>query len=218
MKFCPHCGTDLTGFLGVAGVTPLPRAPGKYDQTKTWRAILEQANARQGDAPDSILLATKLADQIAPMLSSGDPVKTIIHLAFDRKIVPEGGALYMAAMSNGQGGPTDLNYFRLRGYLIEDDKVRVQDDVPVGAAYGVLDYWGGAKQHPRWHLACPIQLNASRMGDPFFMDESMVAFGATWKDGARLEAAFMQLFELFAKDPHGGGSIARPLVAEALRA
>jgi hypothetical protein len=217
MKFCPHCGTDLSGFLAASVSTPSQRPQGKYDPVKTWRFLLERANACQGNPPDTVALASQLADQISSMFSSPDPVKTIIHVAFDRKIVPEGGALYMATMSNGQGGPRDLNYFKIRGYLIDDDKVRVQDDVPVGVTYGALDYWGGAKQHPRWHMAEPIKLNASRNGEPYFMDENMLAFGVTWKDSSRVGESFAQLFETLKFGIKGGGSIAIPLAVEAIR-
>jgi len=212
MKFCPHCGGDLSAFAAVAGATPAAR-PGKYDQTKIWKGLIEQANACGGQPPDISALAFGLAQRIAPSFD-GSPLRTIVHVAFDRKIVPEGGALYQAAMSNGRLGPTDMGYFRARGYLIEDDKVRVVGDMPVGAVYGAVDYWGGDKQHKRWRLAGPVVLNASRNGDPFFMDETMLAFGATWTDGSKVGEALLQLFETLSSGVGGSGSIARPLAAE----
>jgi len=133
---------------------------------------------------------------------------------FDQKIVPDGGALYMAAMSNGQAGPQDPSYFEARGYLVEEGRVRVSNDVPVGAAFGALEYWGGDKQHRRWHMAKPISLNASRIGDPYFMDDNMVAFGATWKDLTKTDEAFIQLFEFMTAGIRGGGKIARPVMVE----
>ena len=218
MKFCPHCGTDLSNFLAVSEGAPRPIGPaGKYDQTKTWRKLIERANACHGEPPDIAALAFDLTKQIEPMFAPPGPLRTIIHVAFDRKVVPEGGALYMAAMSNGQAGPQSLDYFKLRGYLVEDDKVQLADDVPVGAVYGALDYWGGAKQHPRWHLAEPIKLNASRLGDPYFMDETMLAFGAAWKDTARVSEAFITLFEILSSGVKGDGSLAKPLAVEAVR-
>jgi hypothetical protein len=219
MKFCPHCAGDLSGFLAVASgqpSAPTQVAPrGKYDQTKVWRAIVERANATHGEPPDVAALAYGLARSIELMFEAPAALDTVIHIAFDRKIVPEGGALYQAATSGGRLGPTDLGYFKARGYLVEDDKVRVANDVPIGPVYGAIDYWGGAKQHHRWHMATPVKLNASRNGDPFFMDETMVAFGVTWLDGSKLGDAFMDLFETLSAGVKGSGVIARPLVAEA---
>jgi len=212
MKFCPHCGGDLAAFFAAS--SSMPRPQGKYDQTKTWRDIVERANATNGEPPDISALAYGLARKLELMFTANCPLRTIIHLAFDRKVVPEGGALYQAATSGGRLGPTDLGYFRARGYLIEDDKVRVANDVPIGPVYGAVDYWGGAKQHHRWHLAEPVKLNASRNGDPFFMDENMLAFGAVWTDGSKAADAFIDLFEAFSSGVKGGGTIARPLIAE----
>jgi len=212
MKFCPHCGGDLAGFLAAASTAPRPQ--GKYDQTKMWRDVVERALAIQGDPPDVSALAYGLARKLEPLFTANGPLRTIIHIAFDRKIVPEGGALLQAAMSNGRLGPTDLGYFQARGYLVEDDKVRVADDVPIGPVYGAVDYWGGAKQHRRWHLSEPVRLNASRNGDPFFMDEHMLAFGAAWLDGSKVGEAFLDLFATLTSGVKGGGAIARPLVVE----
>lgn len=221
MKFCPHCGGDLAGFLAIAPTTARP--PGKYDQAKTWRRLVEQANACNGEPPDITALAFGLAKQIEGMAVSrpdnerGSPLRTIVHVAFDRKIVPEGGAVYMAARSGGAVGPQDLSYFESRGYLVEDGKVRVSEDIPVGAVFGALEYWGGEKQHRRWHMSEPIKVNASRNGDPLFMDEHMLAFSVHWKDTTKVGEAFLQLFETLQSGVRGGGSIAKPLVVEAVQ-
>jgi len=225
MKFCPHCGGDLVNFQrGVeagtstaSGITTKPVV--KYDQMATWRKLVEESNRCQGEPPDVSALAYGLADQLRKMFdrAHGEPVKSLIHLAVDRKIVPEGGALYMAAMSNGQAGPQNLEYFKARGYLVEDDHVRAIDDVPVGRAYGALDYWGGEKQFRRWHLSMPIRLNASRNGDPYFMDEGMICFGATWVDPDRLNEACLELLESLALGVKRDDVIAKPLAVLAVQ-
>jgi hypothetical protein len=218
MKFCPHCGGDLAAFLS-ASPPPQEKLPGKYDQMKTWRSLIEKANACHGQPPETPALAFDLTKQLQhywKMLGSEGGLKTIVHLVFDRTIVPSGGALYMAAMSNGISGPKDAAYFEARGYLVEDGRVRVSDDVPIGPAFGALEYWGGAKQHKRWHLSEPIALNPSRNGNPFFMDDNMLAFGATWKDAEKSDEAFISLFEMLCSGVKGDGPIARPIVAEIL--
>jgi hypothetical protein len=215
MKFCPHCGGDLSAFQAVMPTTAKP--VGKYDQVKTWKALIEKAQACFGDPPQLPALAFDLTKQLKHYMDTmGNTagLRTIVHIVFDRNIVPAGGALYMAAMSNGQAGPQDLSYFEARGYLVEEDKVRVSNDIPVGPVFGVLEYWGGSKQHRRWHLAEPISLNASRNGDPFFMDDNMLAFGATWKDYEKSDEAFLSLFEMLNSGVKGGGIVARPVVAE----
>lgn len=220
MKFCPHCGGDLAAFLSASSNTaPKMNATmmAKYDQIKVWRALIERAEATRSEPPEIAALAFDVSRQIKELSSLIKPDGTlpvIVHLVFDQKIVPDGGALYMAAMSNGKAGPQDLNYFAARGYLIEEGRVRVSDDVPVGPAFGALDYWGGEKQHRRWHMAKPITLNASRTGDPFFMDDNMLAFGVTWKDLAKIDEAFIQLFEYMATGVRGSNPVARPVMAE----
>ena len=216
MKFCPHCGGDLSGFLAVQSKS-VAQPLGKYDQVKTWRVLIEKANAIQAQPPEPAAVAFALGKQLEHLMNtvgSANGLKTIVHMVFDRKIVPDGGALYMAAMSNGNAGPKDMNYFEARGYLVEDGKVRVSNDIPVGKVYGVLEYWGGEKQHRRWHMAEPATINASRNGDPFFMDDNMLAFGVAWKDFSKSDEAFMQLFEMFCSGVRGDGIVARPLVAE----
>ena len=130
---------------------------------------------------------------------------------FDRPIVPQGGVLHRAVVSNGQLGMTK-EQLETSGYTFEDDKVKVVDDVPVGKAYDILQYWGGEKQVRRWHLAQPVMVNASRHGDPLFMDEGMIAFSAVWADGERYEAAMRELFRLFSVGVRGDGVVAFPLV------
>ena len=91
------------------------------------------------------------------------------------------------------------------------------DDVPVGQAYKIIDYWGGSQQHKRWHMTSPVELNPSRNGDPFFMDENMIAFGVSWKDGTKVQEAFLGLMNLFADGVNGEGIVAHPLEVKVTR-
>jgi hypothetical protein len=209
MKFCPHCGGDLSAFLSARPAAP---ATAKYDQVKTWRGLIEQS--RRGEPVDPTGLAISLAAQLSVMAVPPDGLRTIVHLVMDRSVVPEGGALYMSTLSDGRIGPTNLGYFEARGYLVDDGRVRTVENTPIGPAYDVLEYWGGIKQHRRWHLAEPIKINPSRNGDPFFMDENMIAFGATWKDTEKATEAFQYLIGMFCEGVRGDRCIARPLAGE----
>jgi hypothetical protein len=142
--------------------------------------------------------------------TNGEPVETIVHLVFDRSIVPSGGVL-SSAVKNLKGGELPIERMKAMGYAVEDGKIATADNSPVGPAYQVIDYWGGGKQHRRWHLASPVELDANRHGDPLFMDENMIAFGATWKDSEKSEEAFLSLMNLFTDGVNGDGIIAHPL-------
>jgi hypothetical protein len=100
------------------------------------------------------------------------------------------------------------------GYAVNEGKLVTVDDVPVSKAYVALEYWGGEKQHRRWHLAALVTLNPSRNGNPFFMDENMVAFGARWKDPTKMEAGLLELCEIMAEGVKQSGVIAKVLAME----
>lgn len=220
MKFCPHCGGDLSQF-NMHGATTSPSSIGTvYNQTSIWRAITERARAVDATPPSAdVLVLPWVARMTAaatarPDASRGSPLKTVIHLAFDRDVVPRGGALHQITMTEGRS-PMDLSRLQAMGYAVRDGKVQVVDDVPVGPAYQLLSYWGGDRQHKRWHLAAPCEINPSRNGDPAFMDANMIGFVATWKDMDKLAEALLELLELFTL---GFGeyrhTIAIPLVLE----
>ena len=143
------------------------------------------------------------------------PLSTIVHVVFDRDIVPSGGVLYRATMLDGRT-QTNPEQLEAMGYAVKDGAVLTIADVPVGRAYTAVEYWGGGKQHKRWHLAEPAIIEPSRNGNPFFMDESMLAFGATWRDLERVEEALLGLLESFAAGvgKEKGKPIAVPLALE----
>lgn len=209
MKFCPHCGGDLSRYLAATGGAAVP-SPGPYDQTKTWRTLLAKATER--DKLPTFMELIDPAVNALPANSTGE-LDTIVHLLFNHKIVPDGGVLYRAAMLDGKVNiqPKELE---TRGYLVLDGKVVLVDDVPVGPAYGALDYWGGEKQFKRWHLTKPCTINPSRNGNPFFMDEEMIAFGASWRDSLKIKEALLNLFTLFGQGVNGDKPIAHPLALQ----
>jgi len=220
VKFCPHCGGDLAAYLAAEGsvIVPQPSAnqavtvQRKYDQTKTWQELMTRAREIGGNPPDITELAFSVSSGLVAKLKEGN-ASTIIHIVFDKNIVPEGGILYQAAMLDGQMG-SDENQLRGLGYGLTNGKVDIVDEVPVGPAYGILDYWGGESQHRRWHLAEPVTINPSRNGEKFFMDDNMIAFGAKWKDGERAEEGLLELLGLFENGVGGGDHVAKPIALE----
>jgi hypothetical protein len=178
-----------------------------YDQTATWKALVKEAEARAAEPPSPVSLVASVA---IPKFD-GKPISSIVHLVFDRKVVPEGGVLSMAAQQDGELAMSP-EHLEAMGYVFEESKIKVVDHTPIGQAYQVLEYWGGDRQHKRWHLAEAITIDPSRKGDPFFMDDQLVAFGAIWKDGDRIEEGLLELLEFFAKGVRGDGCVAHPLV------
>ena len=97
------------------------------------------------------------------------------------------------------------------GYVAKEGKIVLDDDSPVGRGFGVFEYWGGVKQHRRWHMTKPVELSASRNGDPLFMDEYNAAVRVTWEDGSKYEEAMLELLGLFSGGVRGAESVANPL-------
>jgi len=209
MKFCPHCGGDLSAYQAAENGSAAPATAvivGKYDQDETWKQLQALANELRAEPPDH---ATIVYHAIAKSGASW-PGATIVHIVFDRSIVPRGGVLHQAALLEGRASP-NLGRLAAMGYAVVEDKVLVVNDVPVGPAYQVLDYWGGEKQHRRWHLEEPIAIETSRHGNPYFMDENMIAFGAKWGDGDHATEGLIELLGLFSRGIHGAGIVGIPL-------
>jgi hypothetical protein len=221
MKFCPHCGQDISKFLAASAGVPLPGpaaqplAPAKYDQVPFWKNLVARTRKLVEEKKPPTLQG--LVDPVVASLMrtplNPDGVETIVHLVFDRPIVPNGGVLMHSMMLDGRSsyGPEQLKNM---GYLVIDGKVVVVDGSPVSPAYGVIDYWGGDKQFKRWHLARQVQINPSRNGTPFFMDEEMVAFGAIWRDMLKVQEALLSLLHTFTMGVQGDGAIAQPFALE----
>ena len=216
MRYCPYCGGDIASHLAVDKGNSTALAPslepvtsGKYDQDVAWRAIIAAVDEARAAPPSTSTLVDNAVLGLG-LPPEAKAFSTIVHLAFDREIVPRGGVLYKATLLEGRT-PMDTSKRSAMGYAVKDEKVVLVNDIPVGKAYGVLQYWGGESQHKRWHLAEPIVVEASRNGTPFFMDTNMIAFGAKWRDAAELSAALLRLCELFITGVKDSGSIAQPL-------
>lgn len=212
MQFCPHCGGNLSNYLAAEGdaATRMPPANRQeiksYNQTAIWREIIAEAQTKEASPPSPTELVMNNPHP------ADSPSSAIVHLAFDRNVVPDGGILMNAVMTDGRMR-ADAGRLEAMGYAFTDEgKVLLVDDLPVGKAYGAIDYWGGQKQYKRWHLDRPVDLDPSRSGDPFFMDENMIAFGAKWKDFEKYEEAIHTLLALFITGVRGEGTIAKPVV------
>lgn len=173
---------------------------------------MQRAREIGANPPDITQLALTAASGLAPHLKKGE-LSTIVHMVFDKNVTPQGGILYQATMLDGKMG-SNPDQLEGLGYSMENGKVEMVDDMPVGPAYGVLNYWGGDKQHHRWHLSEPVTINPSRHGEKFFMDDNMVAFGATWKDADKLEESLLELLGLFERGVGGAAHIAQPIALE----
>jgi hypothetical protein len=215
-KFCPHCGKELPAGGSAPAPKPAaarePDAPARvYDQTAYWRALHARLDggARAADPHE---LVTRLVAALPP--SPERPQPSIVHMIFDRPVTPAGGALLQSVLSDGRLGPSgDLERLQQLGYAFEDGRVKQVEGVPVSPAYGALEYWGGERQHKRWHLGERIRLDPSRHGDRIFMDECSLAFGAKWRDVDRFAEAMTALIETF-RNGIDGTVIAEPLLID----
>lgn len=193
MNFCPNCGASLSAYTaaeqgGDAPVsTNILATKGKYDQDKIWRSLLEQADVAAQDPPEIDALVKEALLSIRPGAK-----KTIVHLAMDKDVVPKGGVLHRATVLEGRT-PMDEDRLKKMGYAVENGQVVMVDDIPVSPIYQALQYWGGDRQHKRWHMKYPIELDPSRNGNPSFMDECMVAFVAHWSDTHKMDEALQQM-------------------------
>lgn len=191
-KFCPSCGCQLPPHAGTVNVT-VSAAPA-YDQELTWRSIL---GSSPGPIAEQIAAAAVVLGNLVRD-AAGAKVTTLVHLLFDKSVTPSGGLLSSMVSSLGKlEAPITPARLALMGYAIgSDGKVVTVDDVPVGPIYNLLQYWGGEKQHKRWHLVEPISISPSPNDKTAFMDGRMVAFGATWKDAEVFTAAMEELYRL----------------------
>lgn len=212
-RFCPHCGYDLPRASASTAEPTRPRKPDPpvpYDQTAYWRML--HASIPQGAPPDPEELVAAL-DRRRPA-GTLSPQPSVVHVLLDRSATPAGGALLQSVLSDGRLGPAGaLERLEQMGYIQREGRIRQVDGIPVGRAYVALEYWGGARQHQRWHLDGPILLDPSRHGDPFFMDERCLAFGANWRDLDRFNEAMLSLIETL-RNGLNGRPVGNPLVVD----
>lgn len=229
-KYCPHCGGRLPQDPGHkepsanrpsyvdTNAVPEPISaektgeiigPARYDQTRTWRYLMERV---------ADLRANHDRDIAIPLMEGGG--KTVVHLVFDEIVCPRGGLMNSLISTLSATQPPTTPRLKPReleamGYMIDSDgKIQTVNDIPVGRIYGVLQYWGGYKQHKRWHMSKPIELDPSKKGDPAFMDERMVAFVAHWEDADKMVESINELEDVLAKGVQGLNPVGRPRLIE----
>lgn len=208
LRFCPNCGENLAQYKPSARAKVIQQPA--YDQTRIWKELVALAESHRASPPAPEALILPVLERSAEVFADGKEVRSVIHLVLDRSIVPQGGVLQRAALSEGRL-PTTTEQLELAGYVLEEGKVQMVDDIPIGIGYQIVNYWGGERQHKRWHLAKPVSINPSRNGNPYFMDDNLVAFGAKWLDGERTQEALFTLLELFAHGINDSGTVATPL-------
>lgn len=223
-KYCPYCGNqlppepDLPRYYGdtrgtfAEGVPEeaIPKLPDdgpiKYDQTAYWKELLKhETEIDEG--------ATRFTYPHG--FTKGD---TIIHMTFPDPVSPRGG-LMSQMVQHLAAGTTPPKHTRKEletmGYMVDKEgKIVLVNDVPVGPIYGVLQYWGGERQHHRWHLAEPIHVDPNRKGNPCFIDEFMVAFKATWKDNKMMTKGVEHLFRLLSEGINKEKPIGTPRIVD----
>lgn len=191
-QFCPHCGGKLPSEeIGARFPKPEePAAPRSYDGPKYWRGLIERSQLNRHMELDVTRTVKRIVDEAdkAPISDQGNGVmglNGIVHLILDRDVVPHGGvflkAMQMLSTPNGMtAGPRledGATYLKQHGYVVQDGKVVLVNDVPVGPAYLLLEEWGGKEHYRDWNMTLPIDLQASRSGNPYFFDENMISFG-----------------------------------------
>ena len=190
MKYCPECGASLTKYMSPVHEQAEPAPRKGYSQDEIWKSILEEAELVPTPPP-----AEALAESVLPQEAVTYPLRSTIHILFDRSVTPSGGIIQQAVLSEGKMR-VDERILAGHGYIIEDGKVALHDGVPMGIFCQVLEYWAGERQHRRWHMSEPVSFSPSRNSSPYFMDERMVAFGVVWSDDVKIKEAITELLFL----------------------
>jgi len=210
-KYCPHCGNQLPPPIASGMKYPdytrpesdLVEGPVQYNQTLHWKELVSIANDIQQGKSE-----TRFPDSA---FSGGD---TVIHMIFDNSVSPQGGLMNSLIRSVSATQPSmhqrlSPEELSAMGYICDEvGKVIMVEDIPVGGIYALLKYWGGEKQYKRWHMSEPVTVNPARKGDPCFIDETMVAVMAKWKDSERVVTAIETLRKILSggtKDLSGVG-------------
>lgn len=166
-------------------------------QTLLWQRMQDKA-ALWAAMPQREMIASACAQK----RSNREDGSVVMHLMFAKDITPIGGLVHKAVTgmtATQPSQPPDLSReaLLLRGYSVVegDDGPRVQavDDVPVGPLWNTLQYWGGERQHRRWHMARPVNASPHRNNCPAFMDGRMCALQVWFTDDERLADALQDL-------------------------
>lgn len=226
---CPFCAHDISFMRAAFGpqvFTPIDLAPTtsttvavatgvKSDdavysrdlQTLLWQRMQDKAALYSG-LPQNEMIASAVA-QKRPNREDGS---VVMHLMFGKSIAPTGGLINKAVMGLTATQPpqmpdVDVESLRLRGYaVVETEKgprVQTVADAPVGPLWNTLQYWGGEKQHRRWHMARPVHASPHRNDCPAFMDGKMCAVQVWFEDNERLMEALEWLCSYCISGPNG---------------
>lgn len=183
---------------------PLETKAQKYDQDRIWTDLSDEGMV---DIPEKI---SSEMSEILKDVGEDSQLSTVVHLLFDRPVTPE-GSLFSEAIALTVSQPRRLteDQLRIRRYVpTGEGRVQTVNDIPVGDVYNALTYWGGAERVGYWDLAEPIQIDPNRKGNPYFMDNSMVAFGAVFRNAISAGQSLLSLFHLL---KNGMGNVINPV-------
>ena len=166
-------------------------------QTLLWQRMQDKAALYSGlPQPEMI------ANAVSQRRVNREDGSVVMHLMFARDIAPVGGLISKAVMSLTATQPPQMpdvsqENLLLRGYSVvggeSGPRIQTVDDVPVGPLWNTLQYWGGEKQHRRWHMSRPISANPHRNNCPAFMDGKMCAVQVWFEDNERIFDALQNL-------------------------
>lgn len=213
---CPFCAHDITFMqpafasqtytappAGAWTTTASPTVESKLDdavysrdlQSVLWQRMHEKVALYAGMTPDQII-----SNAVAQKRPNREDGSVVMHLMFDRDVTPVGGVINGAVLqSTATVAPAaqefDVEKLRTLGYALVPGENRIQtvDDVPVGPLWNTLQYWGGERQHKRWHMERPILASPRRNDCPAFMDGKMCAVQVWLRDDERLYDALAEL-------------------------
>lgn len=190
---------------------PAKTKEGKYDQDAFWTNMTRDVSSSFEDALE---LAVRVLN--SPQVKKCTiPYSFIVHLLLDRAITPLGN-LILDQVRRGQlrTGQTQERlspeHLQARGYVtLPSGNVQVVDDIPVGPFYNTLVEWG-VERHTIHRMDCPITIDVNRKGNPFFMDNTMVAFGATYSDVGWVKAS-LELLNIYCTEGVTGKPEFKPI-------
>jgi hypothetical protein len=174
-----------------------PEKPG-YNQSAIWSSIQRET---VGKFEEKLI---KQADEVA----AAAPCKVIVHLLFDQNVTPEGNLIYQLMQRANNQKPLTAEVLRLKRYVVDDDGNVVTDhDVPISECYRAIQLYSNGFDGD---VVTLTRLDPNRKGDPYFMDNEMVAFGVEISekgkgDSSSIRNYFRHLFECF--DESGIGSV-----------
>lgn len=163
----------------------------KYDQDKFWVEMIRGI----GSTFDESL--KKSIESIQHKDTNGQ-TNIIVHLLTKQRVTPSGDLLMrhvLFSRSPRLAEPASKERLIAKGYAIEENgRVKTVNDVPVGPFYEVLTNWGDARIDDQ-SLSGGIVVDVNRKGSPYFMDDTMVAFGAPFSDVSKIEPSIRKLQE-----------------------